>query len=99
MDLLTDSHKEKICEIFSCFDRLIFRGAMPLILYAQGMASYLYSNNIRILDYSKFDTIRFILVNYNEAPDFINDSIAFGEYDSDLNTNSESINSGSLDLI
>jgi len=54
MNLLTDSHKEKISGTLSCFDRLIFTGTIPQICYSQGMTSYLYSNNIRIFDYPKF---------------------------------------------
>ncbi|MFW5872969.1 MAG: hypothetical protein ACOCVN_03175 [bacterium] len=54
MDLLTVPHQDKISGILSCFDRLIFTGTIPQICYAQGMTSYLYSNNIRIFDYPKF---------------------------------------------
>lgn len=54
MDLLTVSHKTKISGVLSCFDRLIFTGTIPQICYAQGMTTYLYSNNIRIFDYPKF---------------------------------------------
>ena len=54
MDLLTVSHATKISGVLSCFDRLIFTGTIPQICYAQGMTTYLYSNNIRIFDYPKF---------------------------------------------
>ncbi|MFO8000108.1 MAG: hypothetical protein R6U46_02620, partial [Marinilabilia sp.] len=54
MDLLTVSHKTKISGVLNCFDRLIFTGTIPQICYAQGMTTYLYSNNIRIFDYPKF---------------------------------------------
>jgi hypothetical protein len=54
MDLLTETHKEKISGTLSCFDRLIFTGTIPQICYAQGMTTYLYSNNIRIFDYPRF---------------------------------------------
>ena len=54
MDLLTVSHETKISGMLNCFDRLIFTGTIPQICYAQGMTTYLYSNNIRIFDYPKF---------------------------------------------
>jgi len=54
MDLLTVSHETKISGMLGCFDRLIFTGTIPQICYAQGMTTYLYSNNIRIFDYPKF---------------------------------------------
>jgi len=54
MDLLTISHKSKTSGVLNCFGRLIFTGTIPQICYAQGMTSYLYSNNIRIFGYPKF---------------------------------------------
>lgn len=54
MEILTDQYKDKITGILSCFDRLVFTGTLRQISYAQGMTSYLYSNNIRIFDYPRF---------------------------------------------
>jgi hypothetical protein len=30
-------HKEEIAEVLSCFDRLVFRGTLRSISYAEGM--------------------------------------------------------------
>ena len=54
MKLLPETYKDKISGTLSCFDRIIFTGTIPQICYAQGMTSYLYSNDIRIFDYPKF---------------------------------------------
>ena len=46
-----------------------------------------------------FDTTKFVSVIFNEDPDFVNDSIAIGDYDFELNANSPAINAGSLNAI
>ena len=46
-----------------------------------------------------FESSRLISMIFNEYPEFINDSIALGEYDFELNANSPAINSGSLNAI
>ena len=49
MELLTTKYQKKISGVLSCFDRVIITGTIPQICYSQGMTSYLYGNNIRIL--------------------------------------------------
>jgi hypothetical protein len=40
-----NKHQDKITGVLSCFDRVIFRGYLPLS-YSKGLASYLYKNKI-----------------------------------------------------
>jgi len=54
MDLLTTTYKDKIEGTLGCFDRVIITGTISQIRYSEGMTSYLYSQNIRIFDYTKF---------------------------------------------
>ena len=54
MDLFLSRHTDKIAGVLSCFDRIVITGTIPGICYAQGMASYLRSQNIRIFDYPKW---------------------------------------------
>lgn len=52
--LITESYKEKIYGVISCFDRIVIQGVIPGWCHAQGMTSYLYANDIRIFDYPQF---------------------------------------------
>lgn len=52
--LLTKKYTDKIKGVLSCFDRMIIKGTLPHICYAQGMTSYLNAKKIRIFDYPKF---------------------------------------------
>lgn len=54
MELLTQRHADKITGVLSCYDRLVLKGTLPTICYAQGMTGYLNGNNILIFDYAKF---------------------------------------------
>jgi len=54
MELLSETYKDKISFVLSCYDRLILTGTLPEISYAQGMTKYMYQNGIRIFDYPKF---------------------------------------------
>ena len=63
MELISETYKNKISCVLSCYDRLILTGTLPEISYAQGMTRYMYQNDIKIFDYPKFaepfkDTIR-----------------------------------------
>jgi predicted transcriptional regulator len=63
MELISETYKNKISCVLSCYDRLILTGTLPEISYAQGMTRYMYENGIMIFDYPKFaepfkDTIR-----------------------------------------
>jgi len=52
--LLTERYANQINGVYSCYDRVVIQGTLPVFCYAEGMTSYLYANNIRIFDYAKF---------------------------------------------
>jgi DNA-binding MarR family transcriptional regulator len=54
MELITETYKDKISCVLSCYDRLILTGTLPEISFSQGMTRYLYENGIKIFDYPKF---------------------------------------------
>lgn len=54
MELLTKRYEDKISGVLSCYDRLVLKGTLPTICYAQGMTGYLIRNNILVFDYTKF---------------------------------------------
>jgi len=52
--LLTDRYAHRIAGTYSCYDRVIIQGTLPWFCYAEGMASFLKANSIRIFDYPRF---------------------------------------------
>lgn len=54
MELLTKRYEDKISGVLSCYDRIVLKGTLPTLCYAQGMTNYLYSKDILIFDYTKF---------------------------------------------
>jgi len=50
---IIEKYKEKIIGELSCYDRIVLRGTIPGMCYAQGMSNYLYSKGIRIFDYAR----------------------------------------------
>lgn len=46
-------HEDKIVGVLSCFDRLIFRGYLPLS-YAKGMEGFLYRQNVLFKDFKYY---------------------------------------------
>jgi len=54
MTLLTERYASKIRGVLSCFDRVVITGTIPEICHAQAMTSHLYSQSIRIFDYTQF---------------------------------------------
>ena len=54
MELLTKRYEDKISGQLSCYDRIVLKGTLPTVCYAQGMTGYLFKNNIQIFDYTKF---------------------------------------------
>ena len=53
--LLTDEYTDKIYGTLTCYDRMIIHGYnIPGRSHAEGMAGYLYANNIRIFDFPSF---------------------------------------------
>ena len=51
---LLKRYAKQINGVYSCFDRVVINGTLPGFCYAGGMTSYLYTNKIRIFDYTKF---------------------------------------------
>jgi hypothetical protein len=54
MPALTERYSDQICGVLSCFDRIVITGTIPGVCYAEGMAQYLRSHDIRIFDYPRF---------------------------------------------
>ncbi len=54
MELLTKRYRDKISGVLSCYDRIVLKGTLPTVCYAQGMTGYLFKNNVQIFDYTKF---------------------------------------------
>lgn len=52
--LLTEKYAEQVAGMIGCYDRVIIRGYLEPLGYAKGMTKYLYNQNIRIFDYTKF---------------------------------------------
>jgi hypothetical protein len=52
--LLSERYSKQIAGVYSCYDRVVIQGTLPVFCYADGMTSYLRANNIRIFDYSRF---------------------------------------------
>lgn len=52
--LITDKYADKFYMVLACYDHNIFKWYIPEWSHAEGMTSYLYANNIRILDFFKF---------------------------------------------
>ena len=53
-ELLTQSYADEIEGEISSWDRLVIKGHLQPLTFAQGMTSYLYRNGIRIFDYTQF---------------------------------------------
>lgn len=59
MQLIIDKYKTKILGVLSCFDRVVIKGTLQGISYAEGMAFFLRSEKIPIFGYVKFaETLR-----------------------------------------
>jgi hypothetical protein len=54
MKQIIEKYSDKISFTLDCYDRIILRGSLPHISYAQGMTTYLYAHQIGIFDYSHF---------------------------------------------
>ncbi len=52
--LLPERYADQVNGVYSCYDRVVIQGTLPVFCYAEGMTSYLYANKIRIFDYAKF---------------------------------------------
>ena len=52
--LLTEKYADDLYGVLHCYDRVIITGSVRQWSYAKGMTSYLYGQDIRIFDYTKF---------------------------------------------
>jgi hypothetical protein len=53
-ELLSERYCKELDGVLSCFDRIVVTGNIQSFCYAQGMTHYLYQQEIRIFDYTKF---------------------------------------------
>lgn len=53
-ELITQKYEEEIHGVLNCYDRVVISGNLQRICYAKGMTSYLYQEQIRVFDYTKF---------------------------------------------
>lgn len=54
MVLLTERYAKQIQGTVSCYDRLVISGTLPGLCHADGMASYLRAQGIRLFDFPRF---------------------------------------------
>lgn len=54
MELIQDRYSDKILGCLGCYDRIVIKGILPSICYADGMGHYLFDHGVRIFDYAHF---------------------------------------------
>ena len=52
--LLSEKYAAEMVGVLHCYDRVIIRGNLQPLCYAQGMTKYLYDHNLRIFNYGQF---------------------------------------------
>jgi hypothetical protein len=52
--LLSEKYAAEMVGVLNCYDRVIIRGNLQPLCYAQGMTKYLYEHQIRIFSYGQF---------------------------------------------
>ena len=52
--MITETYKDQILGVISCYDRIIIQGTLPGWCFDNGMTSFLYSQGIRIFDFPQF---------------------------------------------
>jgi hypothetical protein len=52
--LITEKYQKEIHGVLHCYDRVVISGNLQPLCYAKGMTKYLYTQQIRIFDYTKF---------------------------------------------
>lgn len=52
--LLSEKYADALDGVLNCYDRMVVIGQVPLLCYAKGMTKYLYSQSIRVFDYTQF---------------------------------------------
>ncbi len=53
MASLIERHRNQIAGVLSCYDRVVIRGTLPSVCYANAMATTLDARDIRLFDYAK----------------------------------------------
>lgn len=53
MGNLIERHRDQILGVLSCYDRVVIRGTLPSVCYANAMATTLDARGIRLFDYAK----------------------------------------------
>ena len=51
---MTEKYQNEIDGILHCYDRIVINGHLASLCYAKGMTKYLYTQQIRIFDYTQF---------------------------------------------
>lgn len=52
--LLSEKYAAEMVGVLNCYDRVIIRGNLQPLCYAQGMTKYMYDHNLRIFNYGQF---------------------------------------------
>lgn len=52
--LLTEKYEDEIHGVLQCYDRVVITANLQSLCYAKGMTKYLYTQQIRIFDYTEF---------------------------------------------
>jgi hypothetical protein len=52
--MITETYKERIKGVISCYDRILIQGTIPGWCFDGGMTSFLRSRDIRIFDFPQF---------------------------------------------
>lgn len=52
--LITEKYQDEIHGVLHCYDRVVISGNLQPLCYAKGMTKYLYTQQIRIFDYTQF---------------------------------------------
>jgi hypothetical protein len=52
--LLSEKYAAEMVGVLNCYDRVIIRGNLQPLCYAQGMTKYMYDHNLRIFSYGQF---------------------------------------------
>jgi hypothetical protein len=67
--VITEKYQEEIHGVLHCYDRVVISGNLQDLCYAKGMTKYLYSQKIRIFDYTTqfAEPLRYVIRDNAEA--------------------------------
>ena len=54
MELLSEKYADQLYGVLGCTDRIVIAGHLQPLCYAKGMTKYLFDQQIRIFDYTRF---------------------------------------------